>query len=461
MFFSSLYTLTIPADLDTPLTAYLKLCGDRPYRFLFESVQGGQARGRYSFLGCDPDIVWTCRKGVAYRNGVPDSRPPLESLRAVWAECRLNLPEGMPPMASGLFGYLGYAAVRWLEHSIPDTKPDPLDIEDAILVRPRLLAVYDTVKDSLLLITPDIENGKARLEEAAQRLREPLSLTASDAWVNGSPQADMDRQDFGKLVDKAKKYISAGDIFQVVLSRRTAIPFGGSPLSFYRALRHLNPSPFLFLLEFPSFALVGSSPEILVRIRGGKVTLRPLAGTRPRGQNETEDQRLERELLADAKERAEHLMLVDLGRNDVGRVAIPGSVRVPEQFVVERYSHVMHISSTVEGELSPEKDALDAILAGFPAGTVSGAPKIRACQIIDELEPIRRSFYAGAVGYLGAGGDADTCIALRTVLLKDGYLTVQAGAGIVADSDPVSEFTETENKAGVMMKAADMAHSYR
>ncbi|MFN7901600.1 MAG: anthranilate synthase component I family protein [Holosporales bacterium] len=319
-----LHTLTIPADLDTPLTAYLKLCGDRPYRFLFESVEGGQARGRYSFLGCDPDIVWTCRKGVAYRNGVADSRPPLESLRAVWAECRLKLPDGMPPMASGLFGYLGYAAVRWLEESIPDTKPDPLDLEDAILVRPRLLAVYDTVKDSLLLITPE---GPDRLEEAARRLKAPLPLTEAQPWVNGTPQADLDKKAFGNIVEKAKEYIRAGDIFQVVLSRRTTIPFGGTPLSFYRALRHLNPSPFLFLLEFPGFALAGSSPEILVRVREGKVTLRLLAGTRPRGQNEAEDQRLEQELLADAKERAEHLMLVDLGRNDVGWYQIRNTLK--------------------------------------------------------------------------------------------------------------------------------------
>jgi anthranilate synthase component 1 len=237
--------------------------------------------------------------------------------------------------------------------------------------------------------------------------------------------------------------------------------FGGTPLSFYRALRHLNPSPFLFLLEFPNFALAGSSPEILVRVREGQVTLRPLAGTRARGKNEAEDRRLEQELLLDAKECAEHLMLLDLGRNDVGRVTVPGSVRVPAQFIVERYSHVMHISSTVEGQLAQDKDALDAILAGFPAGTVSGAPKIRACQIIDELEPVRRGFYAGAVGYLGAGGDVDTCIALRTVLFKNGQLVVQSGAGIVADSDPVCEFVETENKAGAMLKAADMATSYR
>jgi anthranilate synthase component 1 len=461
MLSSLLCTRTIPADLDTPLTAYLKLCGNRPYRFLFESVEGGQARGRYSFLGCDPDIVWTCQKGVAYRNGKAETRPPLESLRAVWAECQLKLPEGMPPMASGLFGYLGYAVVRWLENSIPDTKPDPLDIEDAILVRPRLLAIYDTVKDSLLLITPKAEDGQSRLEEAVQRLRAPLSLISSEPWVNGVLNSDLDEKNFCRLVEKAKEYIGAGDIFQVVLSRRITMDFGGTPLSFYRALRHLNPSPFLFLLEFPNFALAGSSPEILVRVREGQVTLRPLAGTRARGKNEAEDRRLEQELLLDAKECAEHLMLLDLGRNDVGRVTVPGSVRVPAQFIVERYSHVMHISSTVEGQLAQDKDALDAILAGFPAGTVSGAPKIRACQIIDELEPVRRGFYAGAVGYLGAGGDVDTCIALRTVLFKNGQLVVQSGAGIVADSDPVCEFVETENKAGAMLKAADMATSYR
>jgi anthranilate synthase component 1 len=464
---AQLLTRRLAADLDTPVGLYLKLCAAQPYSFLFESVEGGQTRGRYSFLGWNPDVVWRVTDGKAYLNDTPQSLPPLESLRALWAESRFDVPPGLPPMASGLFGYLGYSAVRWLEPSIPDANPDPLGIHDAVMIRPRMLAIYDTIQDTLLLATPVYPEKNisvdaahtaalARLDAAAQRLAEPLNNAAHALQPQPATTAtaNLDSAGFKSIIAKAKDYIKAGDIFQVVLSRRFTQGYTPPPFQFYRALRRLNPSPFLFFLQFPGYAISGSSPEILVRVRDGVVTLRPLAGTRPRGADAAADLALEHELLNDAKERAEHLMLLDLGRNDVGRVAAPGTVTAPAQFVIERYSHVMHISSTVEGKLHPEKDALDAILAGFPAGTVSGAPKIRACQIIDELEPVRRSFYGGAIGYLGATGEADTCIALRTALLSKGTLTIQAGAGIVLDSDPEAELQETENKARALLKAA-------
>lgn len=470
---------TLVADLETPVSALMKLADGRPNSFLFESVEGGASRGRFSFLGTRPDLAWRCRNGKAEINRrlrydadayEIDERPPLDSLRALIAESRIDLPAGLPPMAAGLFGYLGYDMVRYMER-LPDANPDRLEVPEALLIRPTLVAVFDTVEDVVTLVTPvrpdpgigaeaayalaqeRLADAVAEFERSLPHRREPSVATTTAP----EPVANMSQEDFCAAVDKAKEYILAGDIFQVVPSLRFSVPFKLPPLSFYRSLRRLNPSPFLFFLDLDGFSIVGSSPEILVRLRHGEVTLRPLAGTRPRGGTPEEDQAMEAELLADPKERAEHLMLLDLGRNDVGRVAEIGSVRVTEQFQVERYSHVMHMSSTVTGRLKDGLDALDALTAGFPTGTVTGAPKIRAMEIIDELEVSRRGVYAGAVGYFGADGDMDTCIALRTAVLKDEQIHIQAGCGVVADSEPVAEYEEARNKARALVRAAEEA----
>jgi anthranilate synthase component I len=473
---------TLVADLETPVSARIKLGGDAPYTFLFESVEGGTTRGRYSFIVTQPDLIWRCRDGqveVAQNAAAfaPDARAPFDSLRALLAESRLELEPGMPPMATGLFGYLGYAMVRQIEPSVPDTRPDPLGIPDAILVRPTIVAVFDRLEDVVSLFTPvRPEHGvsaqaayaqaTARLAAAVTALRQPLpdgSAPNTGALPEGAgaePVSNTSRDRFMDMVEHCKDYIRAGDAFQVVPSQRFSLPFTLPSMAFYRALRRLNPSPFLFHLDFGDFAVVGSSPEILVRLRQGTVTIRPLAGTRRRGKTVEEDKALEHELLADPKELAEHLMLLDLGRNDVGRVARIGSVKAPVQFEVERYRYVMHISSTVEGQIAEGQDALSALMAGFPAGTLSGAPKVRAMQIIDELETHRRGLYAGAIGYFGADGDMDTCIALRTALIKDGVLYAQAGAGVVADSDPAAEYQETIDKARALIRAAHEASRY-
>jgi anthranilate synthase component 1 len=373
-------------------------------------------------------------------------------------------------MASALIGYMGYDTVRLVER-LPDDNPDVLGLPDGMFVRPTIMAVFDRLEDRITLFTPVWPeagiDARAAYDDACTRLaavvagfERPLPARR-EAAENGAglpePDSNITQSGYHQTVERAKEYIRAGDIFQVVPSQRFKLPFALPPLALYRALRRLNPSPFLFLLDFGEFAVVGSSPEILVRLRGDTVTIRPIAGTRPRGKTPAEDRALAEELLADPKERAEHLMLLDLGRNDVGRVAKVGSVQVTEDFVIERYSHVMHIVSNVEGELDPNYDALSALVAGFPAGTVSGAPKVRAMEIIDELEPERRGIYAGAVGYFGANGDMDTCIALRTAVVKDGVMYVQAGGGVVADSDPEAEYQETRNKARALIRAAEEA----
>ncbi len=466
------------ADLETPVAAFLKLAQGRPNAFLLESVEGGAARGRYSVIGMDPDLVWRCRDGRAEINRaaaaaphafVADDRPALESLRALIAETRMDVPPGLPPMAGGLVGYLGYDMVRLMER-LPAKNPDPIGVPDALLLRPTLFAIFDNVNDELTLAAPVYPRegitaeaawagAQARLTEARAALERPLPRPAPPVSLPAppAPASTMTPEAFMAAVERAKEYIAAGDAFQIVLSQRFSAPFALPPFALYRALRRINPAPFLFYLEFGGFAIVGSSPEILVRLRDGVVTLRPLAGTRRRGATYEEDQALEAELLADPKERAEHLMLLDLGRNDVGRVAELGSVKVTESFVVERFSHVMHISSNVEGRLEAGKDALDALVAGFPAGTLSGAPKVRAMEIIEELEGVRRGIYAGCIGYFAANGTMDTCIGLRTALVKDGTMYVQAGAGIVADSDPVSEQEECRQKARALFRAAEEA----
>ncbi len=466
------------ADLETPVAAFLKLAHGKPCSFLLESVEGGAARGRYSIIGLAPDLLWRCRSGRAEINRsaltapeafAPEAASPLESLRALIAETRLDVPEGLPPMAGGLVGYLGYDMVRLMER-VGDKNEDSLGIPEAILSRPTLFAIFDNVKDELWLIAPVYPRAElaaetafaaaeARLAQAAAALGQPLPLTAPPVALPplAAPTANMPRARFLEIVARIKEYIFAGDAFQIVPSQRFSVPFALPPFALYRSLRRINPAPFLIFLDFGAFAVVGSSPEILVRLRDGMVTLRPLAGTRPRGVTREEDQRLEADLLADPKERAEHLMLLDLGRNDVGRVAEIGSVRVVEQFAIERFSHVMHISSTVQGKLRPGLDALDALVAGFPAGTLSGAPKVRAMEIIEEQEPDRRGIYGGCIGYFAANGSMDTCIGLRTALVKDGVMHVQAGCGVVADSDPETEYEETRHKARALLRAAEEA----
>ena len=471
-------------DLETPVSAYMKLGQGSANTYLFESVQGGEQRGRYSIIGLKPDLIWRCRDGKAEINAnatvdperfVPDalSDRPLESLKKLIRSVRMDLPDELPPMSVGLFGYLGYDLVRHMER-LPDPPPDVLGLPEAILIRPTVTAVFDNIRDEIILVTPvwpeenvgaraAYEKGCERLEATIAEFEKTLEETADidvASLPDGPVESNTAHDEYLKMVAKAKEYILAGDIFQVVPSQRFRRPFTLPPFALYRALRRTNPSPFLYFLSFSDFAIVGSSPEILVRLRDDVVTIRPIAGTRPRGATEEEDKRLAAELIADPKERAEHLMLLDLGRNDVGRVAEIGSVHVTDQFFIERYSHVMHIVSNVEGKIRPGADAVDALIGGFPAGTLSGAPKVRAMEIIDELEKEKRGVYAGAVGYFAANGTMDTCIVLRTAVVKDGMMYVQAGGGVVADSDPESEFQETVNKAKALMAAAEEATRY-
>ena len=471
---------SLTADLETPVSAYLKLVRPGETACLLESITGGNVRNRYSFIGLAPDLIWRTNDGRAeIARGVgnesafqPATGDPLETLSAIVDESRIELPPHLPPMAAGLIGYLGYDMVRLME-KLPAAKPDPLGTPDALFMRPTIMVVFDIVKEELTLVTPvrpadgqgegqDAEaayaEARQRLEDISQRLRAPLpAALPGEALATPEVTSNTGRDDYIAMVGRAREHIAAGDIFQVVLSQRFSRPFALPAFSLYRALRRSNPSPFMYFLDFSGFQIVGASPEILVRLRDGEVTVRPIAGTRPRGADEAEDAALEKELLADPKERAEHLMLLDLGRNDVGRVAEPGSVRVTERDFVERYSHVMHIVSNVTGRLRQGLGALEALKAGFPAGTVSGAPKIRAMEIIDALEKEKRGIYAGAVGYFASGGTMDTCIILRTAVVKDGVMHVQAGAGIVWDSDPAAEHEECRHKAMALFAAAEAA----
>ena len=473
-----LVSTDLVADLDTPVSAMMKLADGQPMSFLFESVEGGERIGRYSIIGMKPDLIWRCFRNEAQINRralddatgfARESKPALESLRSLIAECRVENDGKLPPMASGLFGYLGYSTVGLIER-LPDTKPDTLGIPDGILLRPTIVCIFDNVFGTVTVVTPVWPNpapAREAYEGAHKRLAAVMrdldrSLPAghtSDGKpaAPAPPQGNMSREQCLAMVETAKEYIRAGEIFQVVPSMRFTVPFAQPPFALYRALRRLNPSPFLFYLDYGDFAVVGSSPEIMVRLRDGKVEIRPLAGTRRRGKTPEEDKRLEDELLADPKERAEHLMLLDLARNDVGRVAKVGTVRAAEQFVIERYSHVMHICSHVEGRVDPKYEAIDALLAGFPAGTLSGAPKVRAMEIIDELEPERRNLYGGAIGYFSGDGSMDTCIVLRTAVVKDGKMIVQAGCGVVADSNPAAEHQEIQDKARALLRAAEDA----
>jgi anthranilate synthase component 1 len=468
------------ADLETPVSAMLKLTRNARYSFLLESVEGGAVRGRYSIIGMNPDMIWKVVDGKAFINRKalhdadgpfePIKLHPLEALRTLLAESRIPLSPDAPPMAAGIFGYMGYDMVRLME-DLPEPNPDTLGLPDGMMIRPTVMAIFDSVRDEVTVTSPVyVENGvspkaayaraQERISEVVDALDRPLDHLATQdvdtppilaATSNTTPQ------EYAAMIAKAKDYITAGDIFQVVLSQRFEANFTLPPFALYRSLRRVNPSPFLVYLDFDKFAVVCSSPEILVRVRDGKVTIRPLAGTRRRGATPTEDRELAAELLADPKERAEHLMLLDLGRNDAGRVSDIGSIKVTDQFILEYYSQVMHIVSNVEGKLSGKYDAIDALVAGFPAGTVSGAPKVRAMEIIDELEKHKRGVYAGCVGYFSADGEMDTCIVLRTAIVKDGKMYVQAGAGIVADSVPESEHQECVNKAKALFRAADEA----
>ena len=476
-------------DLETPVSAYLKIGHGRPYAFLFESVEGGAFRARYSIITLNPDLVWRCRgdraevaEGQDIAAGRFTAQPggALDSLRDLVAASRIEMPAGLPPPSAGLFGAIGYDMIRLVER-LPNVNPDPLGLPDGVMTRPGIVAIFDAIAQEIVLVTP-VRPGAASPEEAyavAQGriqavmadLRRPTPPLAGD----GVPEPDaftspVSRERYCEIVETAKDYVRAGDVFQVVPSHRFRSPFKRDPFALYRSLRRTNPSPFLFYLNFGDFQLAGSSPEILVRLRDGKITIRPIAGTRPRGATPAEDLALEQELVSDPKERAEHLMLLDLGRNDVGRVAMLKAaganeppptrhaprVRVTASFFVERYSHVMHLVSNVEGDAPDGLDPVDVVMAALPAGTLSGAPKVRAMEIIDELEIEKRGLgYAGGVGYFGADGSVDTCIVLRTALFKDGMMYVQAGGGVVADSDPNAEYEETLHKARALRRAAE------
>jgi len=468
----------LAADLDTPVSLMLKLGDARADTFMLESVTGGEVRGRYSIVGMKPDLIWQCHGHTSRINREArfDAQAftdldghPLDTLRALIAECRIDMPEGLPAVSAGLFGYLGYDMIRLVEH-LPDVNPDPIGVPDAVLMRPSVIAVLDGVKGDVTVVAPAWTgsglSARAAYAQAAERVMDALrDLDRSPSAARdlgevapvGPPQSNFTHEGYKAAVEKAKDYIRAGDIFQVVPSQRWSHRFELPPFALYRSLRRTNPSPFMFFFNFGGFQVVGASPEILVRLRDGEVTVRPIAGTRKRGATPEEDRALEVDLLADAKERAEHLMLLDLGRNDVGRVAKVGTVRPTETFIIERYSHVMHIVSNVVGEIADGEDALSALLAGLPAGTVSGAPKVRAMEIIDELEPEKRGIYGGGVGYFAANGEMDFCIALRTAVLKDETLYVQAGGGVVYDSDPEAEYQETVNKSNALRRAAEDA----
>jgi len=461
------------ADLDTPLSLYLKLA-NQPYSYLLESVQGGERFGRYSIIGLPARtrIVARGRNVEVIENQVQGSVVvesatdvnPLDFVKAYQSRFKTPPYQGLPRFTGGLAGYFGYETVRYIERRLANTeKPDVIGVPDVLLMMSEELAVVDNLSGKLYFIVyadpaqPDAySHAHARLAELVQMLRKSVSIPESLPMPVSEASSEFGEDNFKAAVEKAKQYIFDGDIMQVVLSQRMSQPFAAPPLSLYRALRSLNPSPYMFYYDMGDHHVVGASPEILVRLENGTVTARPIAGTRPRGKTRELDLALADELLADPKERAEHVQLMDLGRNDVGRVAVTGSVKVTDNMMIERYSHVMHIVSNVEGKLKPGMDAIDVIKATFPAGTVSGAPKVRAMEIIDELEPSKRGIYAGAVGYLGFNGDMDVAIAIRTGVIKDNVLYVQAGAGIVADSVPTSEWLETQNKARAVIRAAEM-----
>ena len=466
----------IVADTETPVSTLLKISKNEKYSFLLESVEGGDQRGRYSLLGCKPDIIWKVKNGKVsittnckyIKDNVSADLNPIQSLRNILQLSKIQRDFNKTPYPV-LVGYLGYPMIQYME-KINLSNPDTLNIPEAVMIRPKIVAVFDNIKDTIDVMTaiyPEknikaeiaLKKAEELIKESVEKLNTQITKNDVSNKKNIQIKSNYKKEDYLKIVEKAKKYIHSGDIFQVVPSQRFQCEYILSAKTLYRSLRRLNPSPFLVNLNFDNIGLVASSPEILVRVRDGKVTIRPIAGTRKRGKTTNEDRKLSNELLNDQKELAEHLMLLDLGRNDVGRVAKVGTVSVTEKMIVEYYSHVMHIVSNVEGDLKKNMDSIDALISGFPAGTVSGAPKIRAMEIIEELENVNRSFYGGAMGYFDSNGQMDTCISLRTGLIKDNNLYVQAGGGVVYDSDPEKEFQETINKAQAIIAAA--LDSYR
>ena len=466
----------LTADLDTPVSLMLKLTGAGKHAFLLESVTGGEERGRYSIIGMNPDLIWECRGTTSRINRAArfdetaftdQDGDPLGNLRALISESRIELPADLPAASAGLFGYLGYDMIRLVEH-LPNINPDPLGLPDSVMLRPSVVAVLDGVKGEVILVAPAYANNdlpaKAAYAQAAERVMDAqralerpvptVELSMDNGEPVDPPVSNFTKSGYKEAVEKAKDYIRAGDIFQVVPSQRWTQSFREPPFALYRSLRRTNPSPFMFFFNYGGYQVIGASPEILVRVFDKEVTIRPIAGTRPRGATPEEDNANELDLMADQKELAEHLMLLDLGRNDTGKVSKIGTVKPTEQFIVERYSHVMHIVSNVVGELADDQDALSAFFAGMPAGTVSGAPKVRAMEIIDELEPEKRGIYGGGCGYFSANGDMDMCIALRTAVLKGDQLHIQAGGGVVYDSDPEAEYMETVHKSNAIRRAA-------
>ena len=461
----------LTSDLETPVSIMLKLAGAKKNSFILESVTGGETRGRYSIIGMEPDLIWKCEGNHSFHSSGKDEFTnikgnPLTVFRNILEQSKINLPDDLPQASAGLFGYFGYDMVRHIE-DLPNINPDKIGLPDAMFIRPTIIAVLDGVKGEVILVSPVFcdtqtsckiayERAQSKISKAVFELKKQI-ITNRNLGKSGKieePSSNLTKEEYKSAVKKAKGYIKQGDIFQVVPSQRWTQSFSYSPFSLYRSLRRTNPSPFMFFFNFGNFQVIGASPEILVRVFGNEVTIRPIAGTRPRGATPEEDKALEADLLADKKELAEHLMLLDLGRNDIGRVAKIGTVKPTEKFIIERYSHVMHIVSNVVGELSDEHDAVSAFFAGMPAGTVSGAPKVRAMEIIDELEPEKRGVYGGGVGYFSSGGDMDMCIALRTAVLKDEKLYIQAGGGVVFDSDPEVEYMETVHKSNAIRKAA-------
>ncbi len=477
-----LFWKVFKSDLDTPVSAYLKLCQNKNLKntFLLESVQDGSYRGRYSVIGMYPDLIWKNIKNEVFVNKLyrknsfeKCSKEPLKSLKTIIEKSKIDFPTFLPPMSSALFGYLGYEIIDQYE-KLPERKLNDLGLPDGFFIRPTVMAIFDSLENKLIITSPlwykknlnfkkEYQKKINLLKEIRASLENSVKKTHIKIKKNKIlPKSNISKKRFMEMVNVAKKHVFNGDIFQVVLSQRFKTKFNLPPFELYRSLRSLNPSPFLFFLNFQDrdhgiFSLVGSSPEILVKLEKGKITIRPIAGTRPRGRSEKEDEKNKKELLNDPKELSEHLMLLDLGRNDAGRVSKPGTVKVTDKMLVELYSHVMHIVSNVEGDAKNKKNVLDILMSGFPAGTVSGAPKIRAMEIINELEPSCRGIYAGSVGYFSGNGDMETCIVLRTAILKNKNMYVQAGAGIVADSNPKKEYDETVNKAKALFKAAENA----
>ena len=472
------------ADVHTPISSLLKL-QQEDYLFLFESVEKGSQKGRYSVIGLKPDFIWECKNGECKvtedgkknHNYKFNSKNPLVNLKKIIKNNKIKIPSILPSISCGLFGYLGYEMIQYFE-KVEMTKTDTLDLPESIFLRPSLTLVFDNVNDKLFvtkIVSPSNLTAKSAFNKAKNEINKLINsinkpLNNKNLNLHNLNQkvdifknvkSNTTFSEFKKMVEKAKKYIFEGEVFQVVLSRVFKKKIKTKPISIYRALRHLNPSPYLFFMNFKNFVVVGSSPEILIKLDSQKVTIRPIAGTRKRGKNIAEDNKLKKDLLNDPKEISEHLMLLDLGRNDISRVTIPGTVNVTHKMYIEYFSHVMHIVSNIEGKISKKMSSTDVLFSGFPAGTVTGAPKIRAIEIIEELEKNRRNIYAGSVGYISNNGNINTCIALRTALIKNGYIYVQAGAGIVADSKPVNEFKETENKAMAILTACENANKFK